>query len=296
MRGKIRRPFRRLAILRRAISCGGRRVMSCRRSDRAGCAPAGCRNRHHERRFPGAVGADQRDDLAAMDLHCPRRSARGYCRNRSRRLSHAAGASHCPGPPRSPSISSISPITSSTSSSSDTQIAAMTFGSFFTKSGCRGNLLTVFEHDDRDRIFPSQRTYRARSTGWRCRYRAISWSSSLRASDSRGLRPAAGLVQAREAPARYTLRGRSRAAAGHRRAGRRGSSARSVSDAFSSQCLASSIDSRGCLAIGGKPNRREMYSRMPHQFVVLATSRFSSTVRPRTWGCSGRSEPTLAFL
>jgi len=63
MRGKMRRPSGDCAMARRAISCVGVSVMSRPANSMRPSRALG----HHQRRLAGAVGADQRDDLAFVD-------------------------------------------------------------------------------------------------------------------------------------------------------------------------------------------------------------------------------------
>src|SRR6476661_2972547 len=68
MRGKILRPSGACAMRSRAISWVGTSVIS-RPSNRID--PAGARlaeDRHHQGRLAGAIGADQGDDLARLDV------------------------------------------------------------------------------------------------------------------------------------------------------------------------------------------------------------------------------------
>ncbi len=69
MRGKMRRPSGDWAIDSRAISWVGSWVMSRPgKGDRALARPRAAEDRHHQRRLAGAVGADQRDDLALVHV------------------------------------------------------------------------------------------------------------------------------------------------------------------------------------------------------------------------------------
>ena len=69
MRGKMRRPSGDCAMRSRAISCVGSAVMSLAVEDDAALARARiAEDRHHQRRLAGAVGADQGDDLALVDV------------------------------------------------------------------------------------------------------------------------------------------------------------------------------------------------------------------------------------
>ena len=66
---KMRRPSGDWAMPSRAISCVGSCVMSCPSNTMRPCARARvAEDRHHQRRLAGAVGADQRDDLAGWHV------------------------------------------------------------------------------------------------------------------------------------------------------------------------------------------------------------------------------------
>ena len=69
MRGKMRRPSGDCAMRSRAISWVGSWVMSLPvEGDRAVARARVAADRHHQRRLAGAVGADQRDDLAVVHV------------------------------------------------------------------------------------------------------------------------------------------------------------------------------------------------------------------------------------
>ena len=69
MRGKMRRPSGDWAIAMRMISWVGSWVMSVPSKTIVPVAgPRLAADRHHQRRLAGAVGADQGDDLALVDL------------------------------------------------------------------------------------------------------------------------------------------------------------------------------------------------------------------------------------
>ena len=108
MRGKMRRPSGACAMPSRMISKVGRRVMS-RPSNtiRPRAATRVAADRHQQRRFAGAVGADHRDDLAGADLRDRRLSAPRHCRKRHERRRRSARETQrmeslpCPSPPQS---------------------------------------------------------------------------------------------------------------------------------------------------------------------------------------------------
>ena len=69
MRGKMRRPSGAWAIPSRMISkVGSARDVAPVEHDPAARRARPAADRHQQRRFAGAVGADQRDDLAGADL------------------------------------------------------------------------------------------------------------------------------------------------------------------------------------------------------------------------------------
>ena len=76
MRGKIRRPSGDWAMPRShdQVRRHLRDVVAVVQ-DLARARPGVAADRHHQRRFAGAVGADQRDDLARIDLQVDASSA-----------------------------------------------------------------------------------------------------------------------------------------------------------------------------------------------------------------------------
>ena len=189
---------------------------------RAGARPA--EDRHHQRRLAGAVGADQRDDLAGVDVEidalqrldlavggAQRRGSRAGAMQRSRPDLRLDGG-RLPRPRRR----------DRRRSPWDRRGSA---------AACRRRSSRRSRAPRRGRRSPSPRTCRARSAGSRCPGRRGSRAAVRSARRSRagsGRRPAR---RGRAARARCTSRARSRAGAGRHRADcrrrrRRGRSAR----------------------------------------------------------------------
>ena len=99
MRRKMRRPSGACAILQPRDLVGRQRGdVAAGKDDRALARARIAENRHHQRRFAGAVGADQRDDLAFADVDVDALAARRCCRNRfhAARRREAASVRSCP--------------------------------------------------------------------------------------------------------------------------------------------------------------------------------------------------------
>ena len=96
IRGKIRRPSGDWRDAEPHDAVGGQRVDALAvEGDGAAPRPHGAEDRLQRRRLAGAVGADQRDDLAAAARTATRRAARGCCRSRcGRRRARAAATAH----------------------------------------------------------------------------------------------------------------------------------------------------------------------------------------------------------
>ena len=181
MRRKMRRPSGACAILQpRDLVRRHLRDVAAGESDPAFAGARIAENRHHQRRFAGAVGTDQRHDLALADLEvdAPERgdvaviglhSAHGEERRVQRIVPIASLGWR--------SASSYPDLTLCDLVLLDAEIGRDHLGVVaHLLRGAVGDLLAMVEHRRRGRKSPSPPTCRARSGGWRSRARSrMAW-------------------------------------------------------------------------------------------------------------------------